>query len=158
MIKKIKAISLKSSNFLIRPTLHWENDWIRILRMSFTKVRMRWSASLATLLLKSSTMKSTQQSISPFSVLRSHLRSKGFHVRYTAIYYPHFKITERCTRLVRLFRLKGRSLSEVIVEIMKDLKLPLINLIGKGFDCASNMSGKGELSLLISINLSLNEA
>lgn len=88
MIKKIKAISLKSSNFLIRPTLHWENDWIRILRMSFTKVRMRWSASLATLLLKSSTMKSTQQSISPFSILRSHLRSKGFHVRYTAIYYP----------------------------------------------------------------------
>ncbi|XP_028416040.1 zinc finger MYM-type protein 1-like [Dendronephthya gigantea] len=59
-------------------------------------------------------------------------------------YVTDFKITERCIRLVRVSSLKGRSLAEVIVDIMKDLRLSLIDLIGKGFDGAANMSGKDE--------------
>lgn len=59
-------------------------------------------------------------------------------------YVADFKITERCIRLVRVSSLKGKSLAEVITDILKDLNLPLKDLIGKGFDGAANMSGKDE--------------
>jgi hypothetical protein len=59
-------------------------------------------------------------------------------------YVVDFKINERCIRLVRVSSLTGKSLAEVIVDIMKDLKLSLKDLIGKGFDGAANMSGKDE--------------
>ena len=59
-------------------------------------------------------------------------------------YVTDFEITERCIRLVQVSSLKGKSLAEVIIETLDDLKLPLKNLIGKGFDGAANMSGKGE--------------
>ncbi|XP_028407825.1 uncharacterized protein LOC114530403 [Dendronephthya gigantea] len=68
-------------------------------------------------------------------------------------YVTDFKITERCIRLVRVSSLKGRSLAEVIVDIMKDLRLSLIDLIGKGFDGVANMSGKDE-----GVQLHLTEA
>ena len=59
-------------------------------------------------------------------------------------YVSDFKITERLIRLVRVSSLKGKSLADVIIDILKDLKLPLVDLIGKGFDGAANMSGKDE--------------
>ena len=59
-------------------------------------------------------------------------------------YVTDFKITERCVRLVRVSSLKGISLAEVIIDILKDLKLSLKDLTGKGFDGAANMSGKDE--------------
>ena len=59
-------------------------------------------------------------------------------------YVTDFKITERCIRLVQISSLKGKSLAEVIIEVLNDLKLPLKDLIGKGFDGAANMSGKDE--------------
>ena len=46
-------------------------------------------------------------------------------------YVTDFKITERCIRLVQVSSLKGKSLAEVIVETLDDLKMPLKNLIGK---------------------------
>ena len=59
-------------------------------------------------------------------------------------YVTDFKITERCIKLVRVSNLTGHSLANVIVDILKDLKLPVKDLIGKGFDGAANMSGKDE--------------
>ena len=59
-------------------------------------------------------------------------------------YVTDFKITERCIKLVRVSSLTGPSLAKVIVDILKDLKLPVKDLIGKGFDGAANMSGKDE--------------
>ena len=38
----------------------------------------------------------------------------------------------------------GAFYANVIVDILKDLKLPVKDLIGKGFDGAANMSGKDE--------------
>ena len=57
-------------------------------------------------------------------------------------YVTDFKITERCIKLVRVSSLTGQSLAKVIVDILKDLKLPVKDPIGKGFDGAANMSGK----------------
>ena len=59
-------------------------------------------------------------------------------------YVTDFKITERCIKLVRVSSLTGQSLAKVIVDTLKDLKLPVKDLIGKGFDGAANMSGKDE--------------
>ena len=59
-------------------------------------------------------------------------------------YVTNSTITERCIRLVQVSSLKGKSLAQVIIEVLNDLKLPLKDLIGKGFDGASNMSGKDE--------------
>ena len=59
-------------------------------------------------------------------------------------YVTDFKITERCINFVRVSSLTGQSLAKVIVDILKDLKLPVKDLIGKGFDGAANMSGKDE--------------
>ena len=44
----------------------------------------------------------------------------------------------------RISSLKGRDLADIIVAILKDMNFQLINLVGKGFDGASNMSGKDE--------------
>ena len=61
------------------------------------------------------------------------------------IRYVHdFKIWERCIKLERISSLKGKDLADIIVAILKDMNFQLINLIGKGFDGASTMSGKGE--------------
>ena len=59
-------------------------------------------------------------------------------------YVTDFKITEMCIKLVRVSSLMGQSLAKVIVDILKDLKLPVKDLTGKGFDGAANMSGKDE--------------
>ena len=59
-------------------------------------------------------------------------------------YVTDFKITERCIKLGRVSSLTGQSLAKVIIDILKDLKLPVKDLIGKGFDGAANMSGKDE--------------
>ena len=59
-------------------------------------------------------------------------------------YVADFKITERYIKLVRASSLTGHSLANVIVDILKHLKLPVKDLIGKGFDGAVNMSGKDE--------------
>eukprot|EP00795_Rhopilema_esculentum_P007943 gene7943-13833_t len=63
-------------------------------------------------------------------------------------YVTDFKIIERCIRLVQVCSLKGKSLAEVIIETLDDLKLPLKNLIGKGFDGAADMSGKNEVAAI----------
>ena len=59
-------------------------------------------------------------------------------------YVTGFKITERCIRLVKISSLTGKSLADVIVDVLSVLKLPLKDLVGKGFDGAANMSGKDE--------------
>lgn len=53
-------------------------------------------------------------------------------------------IFERCVGLVRVDSLKGKNLAETTIEILQDLGLSLKDLVGKGFDGASNMSGKDE--------------
>ena len=54
-----------------------------------------------------------------------------------------FNIFERCVKLERVTSLTGKSLAEVIT-ILANMNLPIGNLVGKGFDGASNMSGKDE--------------
>ena len=51
-------------------------------------------------------------------------------------------IQERVVGLKNVLSLQGKSLADVIVEELNELQIPLRNMIGKGFDGASNMSGK----------------
>ena len=51
-------------------------------------------------------------------------------------------IQERVVGLKNALSLQGKSLADVIVEELNKLQIPLRNMIGKGFDGASNMSGK----------------
>ena len=61
------------------------------------------------------------------------------------IRYVHdSNIHERCIRLIRVHSLTGKSLSSVILNVLADMNLKLIDMIGMGFDGASNMSGKEE--------------
>ena len=55
-----------------------------------------------------------------------------------------FQIQERCLKLVPVSSLTGRSLADVILSVLSDHNLPLMDLIGKDFDGAANMSGKDE--------------
>ena len=50
-------------------------------------------------------------------------------------------IYERVVGLKQVISLTGKSLCDVLVEVLGELKIPLGNMIGKGFDGASNMSG-----------------
>ena len=59
-------------------------------------------------------------------------------------YVHEFEIWERCIKLQRISSLKGKDLANIIVTILNDMNFPLVNLVGKGFDGASNMSGKDE--------------
>ena len=59
-------------------------------------------------------------------------------------YVTDFHIQERCLKLVPVSSLTGRSLADVILSVLSDHNLPLMDLIGKGFDGAANMSGKDE--------------
>ena len=51
-------------------------------------------------------------------------------------------IQERVVGLKNVLSLKGKSLADIIIEKLGVLQIPLQNMIGKGFDGASNMSGK----------------
>lgn len=57
-------------------------------------------------------------------------------------YVTGFKITEHCIRLIAISSLTGKSLADIIIDVLSILKLPLKDLVGKGFDGAANMSGK----------------
>ena len=59
-------------------------------------------------------------------------------------YVTDFHIQERCLKLVPVSSLTGRSLADVIPSVLSDHNLALMDLIGKGFDGAANMSGKDE--------------
>lgn len=59
-------------------------------------------------------------------------------------YVHEFRIWERCIKLRRISSMKGKDLADVIVTILNDMDFQLSNLVGKGFDGASNMSGKDE--------------
>ncbi len=59
-------------------------------------------------------------------------------------YVYDFSIWERCIKLERVDSIKGKKLVEIIIAILEDMKFPIANLVGKGFDGASNMSGKDE--------------
>ena len=59
-------------------------------------------------------------------------------------YVYEFTIWERCVKLERVTSLTGKNLADVIVAILANMNLPIGNLVGKGFDGASNMSGKDE--------------
>ena len=59
-------------------------------------------------------------------------------------YVADFTIQERCMKLVRIASLKGKSLAEVIVNVLADLHLELCSIVGMGFDGAANMSGKDD--------------
>ena len=69
----------------------------------------------------------------------SHKKSyMSFIVRYV---YQNV-IQERVVGLKNVLNLKGKSLADIIIEKLGVLQIPLQNMIGKGFDGASNMSGK----------------
>lgn len=59
-------------------------------------------------------------------------------------YVYDYTIWERCIKLERVTSLTGKSLADIIVKTLTDMKFPIKNLVGKGFDGASNMSGKDE--------------
>eukprot|EP00794_Sanderia_malayensis_P015569 gene15569-17145_t len=51
-------------------------------------------------------------------------------------------IQETVVGLKNVLSLKGKSLADIIIEKLGVLQIPLLNMVGKGFDGASNMSGK----------------
>ena len=59
-------------------------------------------------------------------------------------YVTDFHMQERCLKLVPVSSLTGRCLADVILSVLSNHNLPLMDLIGKGFDGAANMSGKDE--------------
>ena len=59
-------------------------------------------------------------------------------------YVDEYHIWERCIKLHRVSNLTGKNLADVIVAILANMNFPIRNLVGKGFDGASNMSGKDE--------------
>lgn len=67
-------------------------------------------------------------------------------------------IYERVVGLKKVVSLTGKSLCDVLVEELGKLKIPLCNMIGKGFDGASNMSGndKGMQQQLIDAGATLS--
>ena len=40
--------------------------------------------------------------------------------------------------------MKGKSLAGALIDLLGEMNLPLIDMVGKGFDGASNMSGKDQ--------------
>jgi len=59
------------------------------------------------------------------------------------IRYVHkYSIHERVVSLSHVISMTGKSLGDIIIEKLNSLNIPLINMVGKGFDGASNMSGK----------------
>ena len=59
-------------------------------------------------------------------------------------YVTDFHIQERCLKLVPVSSWTGRFLADVILSVLRDHNLLLMDLMGKGFDGAANMSGKDE--------------
>ena len=59
-------------------------------------------------------------------------------------YFYDYSIWERCIKLERMTSLTGKSLADVIITILSNMNFPICNLVGKGFDGASNMLGKDE--------------
>ena len=59
-------------------------------------------------------------------------------------YVYDYRICERCIKLHRVSDLTGKSLADVIIAVLANMNFPICNLVGKGFDGASNMSGKDE--------------
>ncbi|XP_063590423.1 zinc finger MYM-type protein 1-like [Penaeus indicus] len=57
-------------------------------------------------------------------------------------YVHEHTIYERVVGLKHVQSLKGKSLSDVLIEELGKHQIPLKDMIGKGFDGASNMSGK----------------
>ena len=57
-------------------------------------------------------------------------------------YVDENAINERLVALKHVDNIKGKFLSDVLVEELKKMYIPLKNMVGKGFDGASNMSGK----------------
>lgn len=59
-------------------------------------------------------------------------------------YVYDYCIWERCTKLHRVTNLTGQSIAAVFIAIVANMNFPICNLVDKGFDEASNMSGKDE--------------
>ena len=51
-------------------------------------------------------------------------------------------INERLVALKHVNCIHGKSLSDVLVEELKEMPIPLMNMAGKGFEGASNMTGE----------------
>ena len=89
------------------------------------------------------TIRKEIQEVKYFSVecdeVTSHLKT---YMSVIVRYVHECSIEERCLKLVAIDSLKGKSLADVIVGILEEQRLPIIDLIGKGFDGVSNMSGK----------------
>ncbi len=58
-------------------------------------------------------------------------------------YVYDYCIWERCIKLHRVTNSTGQNLAAVIITIA-NMNFPICNLVAKGFDGASNMSGKDE--------------
>ena len=90
-------------------------------------------------------MKSHPENLSYFSIECDEVTShKRAFMSMVLRYVYDFTIFERCVKLERVTSLTGKSLAEVIITILANMNLPIGNLVGKGFDGASNMSGKDE--------------
>ena len=59
-------------------------------------------------------------------------------------YVYDYRIWERCVKVHQVSDLTGKSLADVIIAVLANMNFPICNLVGKGFDGASNMSGKDE--------------
>ena len=59
-------------------------------------------------------------------------------------YVYNYRIWERCIKLHWVSDLTGKSLADVIIAVLANMNFPISNLVGKGFDMASNMSVKDE--------------
>ena len=51
-------------------------------------------------------------------------------------------IYERLVGMKHVTSLKGKDLSDVLVKELSRMQIPWIDVVGKGFDGGSNMSGK----------------
>ena len=80
-----------------------------------------------------------------FSIECDEVTSHKRAFMYVIVRYVYdYCIWERCIKLHRVINLTGQSLAAVIIAILANMNFPICNLVGKGFDGASNMSGKDE--------------
>jgi len=78
-----------------------------------------------------------------YSVMCDEVTSHKHSYMSIVIRYVHkYSIHERVVSLSHVISMTGKSLGDIIIEKLNSLNIPLINMVGKGFDGASNMSGK----------------
>lgn len=72
----------------------------------------------------------------------SFVKKETRKFRCTPSYVFNNIIYERMIGFKEVASLKGKSLCHVLVQELGKLQIPLCNMVGKGFDGASNMPGK----------------